>query len=457
MVKKTLKILLSIVIALIVLTAATIGVLRFAFGIDVFDRSGWTETRNGRLQYCLYDGTPLEGWQTIDGDTYYFDPAENATMVTGWLEYGVHRYYLGCSGVVTTGWSEIDGAQYFFDNSGAMMTGWLEQDGQTYYLGDSGAKVTGWFETADGRYYSDENGIKSSCWLELDDGLYCLDKAGHPQTGWLEAEAGRRFFDESGKLYIGWLQAEEGCYYLSESGLMVTGWLDLDGKRYHFDESGLMTTGWYETEDGRYYFYEDGVMAIGRVEIDGVARHFASNGKYVVLVNFWNPVPDDYVSDLVEFRWGFLVDAGCRDAMEAMIAACNAAGYYCGVNSVYRSYEFQNSIWSGQVERYIERGYSREEAENITNQSIAVPGTSEHQLGLAVDVACGSDAYAWLAAHSWEYGFILRYPYGKTELTGILYEPWHFRYVGVELAFELYELGLCMEEYMDMLTERAGN
>ena len=143
--------------------------------------------------------------------------------------------------------------------------------------------------------------------------------------------------------------------------------------------------------------------------------------------------------------------------MAELIAACNEAGYYCGINSVYRSYEFQSSIWGGQVDRYVARGYSREEAERITNQSIAVPGTSEHQLGLAIDVACGNDAYAWLAQHSWEYGFILRYPYGKTELTGILYEPWHFRYVGVELASELFELGLCMEEYMNMLTELAAN
>ena len=236
----------------------------------------------------------------------------------------------------------------------------------------------------------------------------------------------------------------------------MTGWLDLDGKRYLLDESGLMITGWYETEAGRYYFHENGVMAVGRVEIDGVARHFASTDKYVVLVNPWNPVPEDYVSDLVEIQ-GFMADASCRDAMEEMIAACNAAGYACGINSVYRSYGFQSSIWGGQVERYVECGYSREEAERITSQSIAVPGTSEHQLGLAVDVACGNDAYAWLAQHSWEYGFILRYPYGKTDLTGILYEPWHFRYVGVELASELYELGLCLEEYMNMLTESAAN
>lgn len=449
--KKPVKILLCIIIALVILAVAAIGVLRVCFDIDIFDRSGWKELKNGGVQYCLYDGTPLEGWQTIDGDTYYFDPEQNATLSTGWLDNGGNRYYLGNAGVLTTGWTEIAGETYFFNESGVMATGWLEQESRSYYLNDVGAMVLGWVETEDGRYYTDEHGILTSAWLDLEDGRYYLSEQGTAVTGWQEVDGNRYYFEADGRMYSGWLETEAGRYYLDTSDGMVTGWLDLDGTRYLLNESGVAITGWYEAEDAKYYFLEDGAMAVGRVVIDGVTRHFTSTGKYVVLVNFWNPVPEDYVSNLVEIQ-GFMVDESCHDAMEEMVAACNAAGYYCGINSVYRSYAFQDSIWSSQVERYVARGYSREEAEAITNRSIAVPGTSEHQLGLAIDVACGNDAYAWLAQHSWEYGFILRYPYGKTELTGILYEPWHFRYVGVELASELYELGMCMEEYMNMLT-----
>ena len=90
---------------------------------------------------------------------------------------------------------------------------------------------------------------------------------------------------------------------------------------------------------------------------------------------------------------------------------------------------------------------------------VAVPGTSEHQLGLALDIVDmnhqildesqeETDTQQWLMAHSWEYGFILRYPNDKSEITGIIYEPWHYRYVGRDAAREIYEQGVCLEEYL---------
>ena len=93
-------------------------------------------------------------------------------------------------------------------------------------------------------------------------------------------------------------------------------------------------------------------------------------------------------------------------------------------------------------------------------KTVALPGTSEHQLGLAVDIVDRSNqnldrtqettaVQQWLMAHSWEYGFILRYPDEKSETTGIIYEPWHYRYVGKEAAEEIYRQGVCLEEYLD--------
>jgi D-alanyl-D-alanine carboxypeptidase len=111
-------------------------------------------------------------------------------------------------------------------------------------------------------------------------------------------------------------------------------------------------------------------------------------------------------------------------------------------------------------------GYSYEKACAITEETLAVPGASEHQAGLSVDIVTLrhqvlNDAFAdtkagkWLAEHAHEYGFILRYPKDKEEITGINYEPWHFRYVGKEAAEQIYELGCCLEEYVMLQNQLA--
>jgi hypothetical protein len=141
---------------------------------------------------------------------------------------------------------------------------------------------------------------------------------------------------------------------------------------------------------------------------------------------------------------------------QKMLADCRAAGYGCTINNTYRSKATQQYMWDVRIEKRMGEGMTYSEAIAFIGQSLAKVGASEHHLGLAVDLD-GSDAMeAWMAEHCWDYGFILRYPEGTTELTGIIYEPWHFRYVGTELAQELKELGLCMEAYMAMLTEQAG-
>ena len=90
----------------------------------------------------------------------------------------------------------------------------------------------------------------------------------------------------------------------------------------------------------------------------------------------------------------------------------------------------------------------------MAGQWVAIPGTSEHELGLAVDInadkeqSSNEEVYNWLAENAWRYGFILRYPQGKEDITGIDYEPWHYRYVGKEVAKEIYEAGITLEEYV---------
>jgi D-alanyl-D-alanine carboxypeptidase len=145
-----------------------------------------------------------------------------------------------------------------------------------------------------------------------------------------------------------------------------------------------------------------------------------------------------------------------------MIKDCNKECPTVCVLSGYRSYEYQANNFNNKVKDYQSKGYSKEEAEKEAATIIARPGTSEHQLGLAVDIIdtqlwaleeeqADLPAQKWLMEHCWEYGFILRYPRDKQDITGITYEPWHYRYVGMEAAEEITSRGICLEEYLGVI------
>lgn len=428
MATKTKRILQTCLI--VALSLILIVCLLFAFEAKIFDRSGWLQSEDG-LRYLDYYARPQTGWVTIQGERYYFGPDD---------------------GLMRTGWQELDGRRYHFAEDGVLHTDWLDLADDRYYLGEDGIMRTGWLDTQDGRYYLNEDGVMQTGWVDTSDGRFYLNETGRMQTGWLDTNDGRYYLNESGIMYIGWLDADGARYYLDENGILQTGWLDLADDRYYLGEDGAMRTGWLSLEDDYYYFREDGAMAKGVVNIDDVDRHFSSTGKYVVVVNKWNPVPADYEVSFASIN-GYQISENCLEALEALMAACREAGYSCKINSAYRSKGDQQAIWNNRYNNYISSGYSKEKAEQLTRESVADPGTSEHQLGLAVDLGSGSAGYEWLAEHSWEYGFHLRYPEGKTDITGIIYEPWHFRYLGKELAKELFEAQLTVEEYMELLTE----
>jgi D-alanyl-D-alanine carboxypeptidase len=132
------------------------------------------------------------------------------------------------------------------------------------------------------------------------------------------------------------------------------------------------------------------------------------------------------------------------------------------VCSAYRTHATQVRLHNNKIARLRSAGYSYERAVKEAGRWVAVPGTSEHETGLALDIMSYSyqvldekqentAEQKWFMEHCWEYGFILRYPKDKTEITGIGYEPWHYRYVGREAAAEMKELGLCLEEYIQTL------
>lgn len=339
--------------------------------------------------------------------------------------------------------------------------GWKEENGIRFYRNADGSLATGWLTLENGTYYLDGNGAMQTGWLELDGKRYCLAADGILQTGWLITE--------------------NGNYYLDASGVMQTGWLELNGKRYCLTEEGVALTGWQTLDGQDYYFKSTGAMATGTVEIDGVNHHFTSAGVPIIIANPWNFLPEGYNPELKELPRelgeGHQVVAGeCYDRLVEMLRACNAAmkEQYKGTSgkipqtyviSSYRTHDYQKAAYERKIERVMDEDptLTREEAAKIAATVVAYPGTSEHQLGYAVDIIDTQlwkleqeqenlPAQQWLMANSWEYGFILRYPKDKTDSTGIIYEPWHYRYVGLEVAKELHESGLTLEEYLISLS-----
>ncbi len=422
------------------------------------DQSGWDVLDNGGYCYLDEDGDPITGWQTLDGNTYYFDPDSYAMQIR-WLELENRRYYLGDDGIRWTGWQTIGGKRYYLGNDGAMHTGWLDQLEGTMYLNEKGNPHTGWLELEDGTYYLNEAGFMYTGWLEQDGERRYLGSDGVMVTGWLELEEGTYYCGDDGIPMTGWQTVDEQVYYLNEAGLMQTGWLELEGERYYLCGDGTRYTGWLELGDNKYYMKEDGAAAKGKLVIEEQAYFFSSTGVNFLLVNTWNSLPEDFEPNLVNQSGVGNVAAECSDALAKMLEDCTAAGGRPDVIGGYRTISSQRVLFNNILQEYKDKGYG--DAYARTLKRCAIPGTSEHHLGLAFDIVDPrypqkytgtNNAVAWLGEHCWEYGFILRYPADKTDITGIMSEPWHFRYVGVELAMELKDSGLCLEEYVDALT-----
>ena len=175
----------------------------------------------------------------------------------------------------------------------------------------------------------------------------------------------------------------------------------------------------------------------------------------LIIVNRWNELPEEYSVELTELSNGQKVDSRIYPYLQEMFDAARAEGVYPVVREGYRTEEEQQEILDDKIQTYINQGYSQSRAERTAKEWVALPGTSEHQLGIAVDInadkskCSNEEVYAWLAENAYKYGFILRYPLGKQEITGTSYEPWHYRYVGEEAALEIYEQGICLEEYFE--------
>ncbi len=175
----------------------------------------------------------------------------------------------------------------------------------------------------------------------------------------------------------------------------------------------------------------------------------------LILVNNTHALPEDYEISLTELSNGKKIDSRIYSDLQEMFDDARSEGIYPVVVEGYRTHGEQEQMMSEKIDSYKAEGYSKKEAEKLAEEWVAVPGTSEHELGLAVDInpdynySGDDELYRWLADNAYKYGFILRYPDGEESITGIAYEPWHYRYVGKENAFDIKNSGLTLEEYLE--------
>lgn len=184
----------------------------------------------------------------------------------------------------------------------------------------------------------------------------------------------------------------------------------------------------------------------------------------LLLVNKNHKVPEGYVVELEEVEDGHQVDKRIVESLKQMLADARKEGLSPLICSSYRTNDKQQKLYNNKVREYERWGCSSEEAEELASYWVAIPGTGEHETGLAVDIVSRdyqildekqeqTDVQKWLIENSYKYGFTLRYPTDKKDITMINYEPWHYRYVGIDNATYMKEQDMCLEEYIDYLKQ----
>ena len=190
---------------------------------------------------------------------------------------------------------------------------------------------------------------------------------------------------------------------------------------------------------------------------------FSAEDWRLVLINKQHPIPDDYeitLGKIMTIKGEMQCDERIIEELLAMMQAASQEGVQLAICSPYRDLNRQEVLFNRKIKAYMNKGMSYMDAYALSSQAVTVPGASEHQIGLAIDIVSNTytnldedfadtDAGKWLAEHSSEYGFILRYPKGKESITSIEFEPWHLRYVGKEAAEVIAREELCLEEFWD--------
>lgn len=195
-----------------------------------------------------------------------------------------------------------------------------------------------------------------------------------------------------------------------------------------------------------------------------VTSAYVPNGDWkLIIANKQHPMPESYKINLSYVSGNYRLDSRIADAYKSMISAAKQDGISLKIISGFRTFSGQETLFRNKVNYYLNRGYSKQRATELAAEYVAPPGTSDHLTGLAVDLISpdwysynsnlnsdfeNTKQFEWLYNNCAEYGFILRYPKGKTSITGYAYEPWHYRYVGVDAAKEIMSRKICLEEYV---------
>jgi len=221
------------------------------------------------------------------------------------------------------------------------------------------------------------------------------------------------------------------------------------------------------TEKYEYYEYEIYInsesLALGLRTVNNSLLPW-----HLKLVNRYNAISENFESRLIHIGNGHYIDYRAAGSFFDMMQDAAYIGLAPIVISSYRSIARQRVLFENQVQRNIDNGLSFDEAFEVARRVVAYPGTSEHNLGLALDIVSYSyrgltanfgqtPEGIWLAQNSHRYGFILRYAYDKQHITNIIYEPWHFRYVGVGHATAIFEQNLALEEYIALLFNQVNH
>ncbi len=183
------------------------------------------------------------------------------------------------------------------------------------------------------------------------------------------------------------------------------------------------------------------------------------------LVNASHPLSSDFSIETHKLENGLYFDSRAYDKLNQMLTDGNKQGLSLMVCSAYRTIDKQTKLFNQEIAKQEGTGLPHQKAYDTAQTVVAIPGTSEHNLGLAADICAADhqeldDAYAdtaeakWLKENAADYGFVLRYPNDKQKITGVIFEPWHYRYVGKENARKMNELHMCLEEYVNYLKKK---
>ena len=266
-------------------------------------KNGWFETEDGNRYYYGPNGEALIGWNCIEGEWYYLDPAKNGALVKGLFTVGKDTFITDGSGARHKGgWEKYQGVWYFARENGTVKTGWLTENGKKYWLdpASKGALAKGhfcvsgiWYITADGGaihhngwvekknswYFANDDGSLKTGWLKRNDTWYRLDDTGIMLTGKYQVGSTWYLSSNSGAMCSnGWVKHSSKWYYAASDGALKTGWLKTGGEWYWLASDASMKKGWLKCGSTYYYLDKAGAMATGWSKIGGKWYWFSTKG-----------------------------------------------------------------------------------------------------------------------------------------------------------------------------------